>query len=343
MRKIRFISLFLVLMIFCSCQGLFIEPDSDNTPEKNFEILWQEFDRYYSYFVYKDIDWYSLYNQYRPQVSAQTSDQELFTILSSMLDILKDGHVNLYTPHGIYSYDAWWSDYPANFDLDIIRRNYLTSGYTTAGRGTFTYGKLTDEIGYIHISSFVGSEETFLEISGILEKFRDLKGLVVDIRHNGGGSTNNSDLIAARFADQKRLYAYVKWRNGPEHDDFTEPQELIIEPSEEWRFSKPVALLTNRSVFSSAEDFVLAMRVFPHVTVIGDITGGGAGNPILRELPNGWVYRLSRWQELTPEMEMYEGIGLMPDVLVGILEEDLAAGRDTILETAITTLEFFFD
>jgi len=42
-------------------------------------------------------------------------------------------------------------------------------------------------------------------------------------------------------------------------------------------------------------------------------------------------------------MEMYEGIGLMPDVLVGIPEEDLAAGRDTILETAITTLEFFFD
>jgi hypothetical protein len=245
-------------------------------------------------------------------------------------------------PYGHYAYEAC-RDYPANFDLDIIRRNYLTSGYTTAGRGIFTYGKLTDKIGYIHISSFSGSEETFLEINGILEDFQNLNGLVIDVRHNGGGSINNSDLIASRFAVQKKLYAYVKWRNGPEHDDFTEPQELTIEPSEEWRFSKPVALLTNRSVFSSAEDFVLAMRVFPHVTVIGDITGGGAGNPILRELPNGWVYRLSRWQELTPEMENYEGIGLMPDVLVGILEEDLAAGRDTILETAITTLEFFFD
>ena len=343
MRKVRFISLSLVLMIFCSCQGLLIEPDPENTPEKNFEILWREFDRYYSYFVYKNIDWYEIYNQYRPLVSTQTSDEELFTILSSMLDNLQDGHVNLYTPHWIYAYEAWWRDYPANFDLDIIRRNYLTSGYTIAGGGIFTYGRLTDEIGYIQISSFVGPEEAFLEIYTILEEFRDLRGLVVDIRDNSGGSTKNSDLIAARFADQKRLYAYVKWRNGPEHDDLTEPLELVIEPSEEWKYVKPVALLTNRRVFSAAEDFVLVMRAFPHVTVIGDITGGGAGNPILRELPNGWVYRLSRWQELTPEMEMYEGIGLVPDVLVGILDEDLAAGKDTILETAIATLEFFFN
>ena len=165
MRKVRVISLSLVLMIFCSCQDLFIEPDPDNTPEKNFEILWQEFDRYYSYFVYKDIDWYEIYNQYRPQVSAQTSDEELFMILSSMLDILQDSHVNLYTPHGIYAYEDWWRDYPANFDPDIIKMNYLISGYTTAGGGIFTYGMLTDEIGYMHISRFWGSEEKFLEIS----------------------------------------------------------------------------------------------------------------------------------------------------------------------------------
>jgi len=329
-------------MIFFSCRGLFVEPDPENTPEKNFEILWQEFDRYYSYFIYKNIDWNEIYNQYRPQVSAQTSDKELFAILSSMLDHLKDGHVNLYTPYGIWTYEAWWRDYPANFDPDLIKRNYLTSGYSTAGGRIFTYGKLTDEIGYIHISSFGGSKDAFREIYGILEEFRDLKGLVVDIRDNGGGSTGNSDLIASRFADQRRLYGYAKWRNGPEHDDFTEPQELTVEPSEEWRFLKPVALLTNRRVFSAAEDFVLAMRVFPHVTVIGDFTGGGAGNPIFRELPNGWVYRLSRWQELTPEMENYEGIGLMPDIFVGILDEDLAAGKDTILETAITTLELSF-
>ncbi len=39
----------------------------------------------------------------------------------------------------------------------------------------------------------------------------------------------------------------------------------------------------------------------------------------------------------------YAGKGLVPDVLVGILDEDLALGKDTILETAITTIEFFFD
>jgi hypothetical protein len=42
-------------------------------------------------------------------------------------------------------------------------------------------------------------------------------------------------------------------------------------------------------------------------------------------------------------MDMYEEIGLMPDILVGILYEDLIVGKDTILENAINTLESSFD
>lgn len=330
------LALMLSVMTFWSCQALFIEADPENSPVENFEILWREFDRYYSYFTYKNVDWQAIYSQYRPQVSELTSDEELFAIFSSMLDHLRDGHVNLYTPLGIYAYSAWWSDYPANYYPDIVRGNYLGPSARTAGNGVFTYGRLADEVGYIHISGFGAVDESYPALAGILEEFRDLGALVVDVRHNGGGSSSNSNLAASHFADQKRLYGYIRWKNGPGHDDFSEPQGLYVEPSATGTFVKPVAVLTNRRVFSAAEDFVLAMRALHHVTVIGDFTGGGAGNPIFRELPNGWAYRLSRWQELTSEMTQYEGIGLMPDILIGITEEDRAAGRDTILDTAIS-------
>lgn len=335
MRKPFLFLLSLVAMTSWSCQALFIEADPKNSPVENFEILWREFDRYYSYFEHKNVDWQAIHSQYRPQVSEQTSDQELFAVLSSMLDHLKDGHVDLYTPLGTYSYSAWWSDYPINYCPDIVRQNYLTAVHS-AGGGIFTYGRLTDEIGYVHISRFWGPQDLFQAISIVLEDFRDMAALVVDVRNNPGGSDKNAASVAGRFADQRRLFGYIKWRNGPRHNDFTEPIALHVEPSAEGSFLRPVALLTNRRAFSAAEDFILAMRTLPHVTVIGDFTGGGAGNPLLRELPNGWVYRLSRWQQLTSDMAQYEGIGLMPGILVGISEEDLAAGKDTILETAMS-------
>jgi len=338
MKSRDLIILFLVLMTAGSCTDFFMPSSPDDTPGNNFETLWLGFDKYYSFFTHKNIDWDQIYRQYRPRVTDQTSDEELFAIFSSMLSIFKDGHVTLHSSLGTYSYDGWWKNYPLNFDRDIILTCYLKGLYQNAG-GVFTYGRLTGEIGYIHISSFASRERCYLEIDRILEELQTMKGLVVDVRGNGGGSTVNSDRIASRFADQKRLYQYIRWRNGPGHDDFTEMEEVYIEPEGQQRFTRPVALLTNRGVFSTAEAFVLAMRVFPRVTVIGDYTGGGSGNPIYRELPNGWVYRLSRWQSFTPSREIYEEIGLRPDIRLDISGEDQAAGRDTILDRAIAILE----
>jgi C-terminal processing protease CtpA/Prc len=99
-----------------------------------------------------------------------------------------------------------------------------------------------------------------------------------------------------------------------------------------------VAVLTNRRCFSATEEFVLAMKVLPHVVVVGDTTGGGIGNPLYRELPNGWVYQVPRWIEFTPEMTIIEGVGLAPDFPVSISKADSDRGRDTILEEAIRLL-----
>lgn len=41
-------------------------------PEKNFDYLWKTFDRYYSNFECKDIDWRELYTVYRAKVSSRT-------------------------------------------------------------------------------------------------------------------------------------------------------------------------------------------------------------------------------------------------------------------------------
>jgi len=331
--------LFLFVIIFCACSRLFFTEDTDDDPESNFHLLWSEFDRYYSHFEIKKVDWDSLYMVYRPQVSTGMTGKALFEIMSSMLNELKDGHVNLYTPEGYYEYTGWYRNYLMNYDDNVIKRNYLNNVYHLTGRGNILYGQVTPELGYVHISTFSGEDDWILDIDGILERFRDLKGIIVDVRCNFGGSTTNSDYVASRFADKKRLHGYFQYRNGLEHDDFTELYGRYIEPSDKWRFTKSVAVLTNRRSYSSTETFVLAMRVFPHVVVVGDTTGGGGGNPIYRELPNGWTYRLPVWIELTPEKTHFESIGLVPDTAVWISNADLIMERDTILSTTIQILE----
>jgi carboxyl-terminal processing protease len=161
----------------------------------------------------------------------------------------------------------------------------------------------------------------------------------VDVRDNPGGTDDVAEPIAARFYDQPRIFRTVRYRNGPAHDDFTEPRDDELEPAGARRFAGPVALLTNRGTFSSGETLVVALRTLPNVVIVGDTTGGGAGNPIHRELPNGWRYRVPRWVVFTADGFNYEGIGLPPDVALGDTDAALAAGHDLILETAMAALE----
>jgi len=330
----------IIILLIISCGDFLVEPDPKNTPENNFDILWEDFDRYYSHFEHRHINWDSLYTIYSIQVSENTTDKELFNIVSSMLDNFEDGHVNIYSPHGNYSYNGWWKPYPIYFNLAIIKSMYLGDEFKQSGNGNITYANISPDIGYFHISSFSSqfSVNHFMLIDKILSEYEDCSSIIIDVRNNGGGSTTNTEVIASRFADQKRLFAYTQYRNGVEHHDFSELREWYIEPKEKKQFTKPIVVLTNRRCFSSTETFILQMREFPHVTVIGDTSGGGAGNPLFRELPNRWTYRIPRWQMFTPNMINFEGVGLYPDISIQISEVDSTAGIDTQLEEAIKFL-----
>lgn len=106
-----------------------------------------------------------------------------------------------------------------------------------------------------------------------------------------------------------------------------------LKPSSGIRWHKPVAVLTNRSVFSAANEFVKYMKCCPNVTVIGDKTGGGAGMPLSSELPNGWAVRFSACPMYDRQKNCTE-FGIDPDHSVGLTDGDFAKGMDTIIEYA---------
>ena len=339
-RSLRAFATLLIVLTSAGCVDFFLAPDPARDPATVFESLWGEYDAYYASFGIKGIDWDSVYDEYRPQVRPGMSFVELGDLLGRMVLGLRDGHATLETPYGRYAYTGWYDVYPENYD-QALAWSYVAARPPGKG-GTppliqgagLSYGWVTDRIGYIGIRSFHNPAVRH-GIDDALAMLADVDGLILDLRSNGGGSDRNAEAVAARLAHERYLYRRVVYRNGPSHDDFTEPIDDYIEPYGEHRFTGPLAVLTNRRVYSAAESFVLALRPRPHTVQVGDTTGGGSGNPLGRELPNGWVFQVPRWIEYDPHGETYEDVGLGPDVFIQLVP---GSGRDAILERAIEEL-----
>ena len=331
MRQIIFLSLLLPIII--SCHEI---DDYDNNPKGNFDALWNIIDQHYCFFDEKDVDWNDVYSRYAPRVNNSMSREDLFNLCSDMLNELRDGHTNLTAPFSTSYYRNWWSDYPQNYDERVIQEYYFNYNYRSIGH--VDYALLTDNIGYIHYGSFssgLGSGN----IDYILSYFKGAKALIIDVRDNGGGNLSNVEPIVNRFITERTLAGYMIHKTGPGHNDFDKPFAYYIEPISNGHLSwnKPVVVLTNRSTFSAANNFVSIMKHIPNVTIIGSRTGGGSGMPYSSELPNGWGIRFSACSILDANGNTTEfGVDPTEGFALDINTDDLANGRDTILDRAIS-------
>jgi Peptidase family S41/Tricorn protease C1 domain len=331
----QFIFLFISLpLLFSSCETWMLDKDPANDPETNFEMMWKTIDEKYPFFTLKNIDWQMVHDTLAPKVKPDMTTRELYDVLADMLFVLRDGHVNLITFFNISRNWNWYLNSPQNFDYSIIERNYLSSRYEITGPFTNDF---MDSVGYVYYGSFSRTVSE-VHMDYILKKYENMKGLIIDVRNNGGGNTENIKTIAGRFTGKKVLVSREIYKNGPGHDDFTQPYERYLEPTGDFKWNKPVIILTNRSCFSATNDFVLYMKALPNVTIVGDTTGGGGGFPFHAELPIGWKYRFSSTQTLAPDGFNIE-LGIPPDVRQDNPVSDKVLGKDSILEKALGMLK----
>ena len=333
----KLLLLFVFVTGLISCES-FIGSSFDSTAEPVtnevvFDQFWQEFSDYYPYFQHKNVNWNQLYEVYRPLVDSVTTQGELFDLLEQMIYRLKDGHIMLESPFKRYQYYDWYqSDYNGN----LIFANYLNYKLQEDVSGIFSYGRIQDIL-YVHLASFKGQKQSFKQLATVISaSVNDTKGLILDLRTNGGGSDVNAHIIAQEFISSPTRIRWIRYRNGPDHYAYSRWISNELTPKEGSRYEQPVVIITDRSVFSAAEDFVLALRQLSHVYVVGQFTGGGSGNPMTRELPNGWIVKVPRWQVADPlTRELYEGIGLEPDSVLIQRTLDTTLGIDRVLEFSI--------
>jgi carboxyl-protease-related protein len=327
---IRLLLLFLSVILLSRCVK---DEEFTNDSRGNFEALWRIMDEHYCFFSEKEkqfgLDWNAVYQRYSKQINPQMTEEQLFEVLGNMLGELRDGHVNLITSFDIARNWSWHEDYPANLNDSLIS-SYLGKDYRISNG--MKYRLLDDNIGYIRCSTFENGFGSG-NLTDILSYFLTARGLIIDIRNNGGGMISSAEELAARFTNKDICVGYIQHKKGRGHNDFSEMKAQWLRPSRGLRWQKPVVVLTNRGVYSAANEFVKYMKSCPKVTIVGDRTGGGAGMPFSSELPNGWSVRFSACPIYDKDKQTTE-FGIAPDVQIGLNQFDIFMGYDSIIEQA---------
>lgn len=325
--------LYLLLILLTTLSSCIDEKEYPDMPQGNFEALWHIIDEHYCFFEEKrqafGLDWNEVYARYSRQMDPGMTKAQEFEVLTNMLGELRDGHVNLYSTFDTGRNWSWHEDFPANVS-DTLLRKYLGTDYRMVSG--LQYRVLDDNIGYLRCESF---EVTFGagNLDEIFMYLAPCRGLIIDLRGNGGGMVTSAEALAARFFNAPTHVGYIQHKTGRGHNDFSSLQKQTLKPGKGVRWQKRVAVLTNRQVFSAANEFVKYMKCSPLVTTVGDQTGGGAGLPFSSELPNGWSVRFSACPMYDANGVCTEQ-GIAPDYPVSLSDDDFLRGRDTIIEFA---------
>jgi hypothetical protein len=312
-------------------------------PELNFEIVWNAFNEQYAFFNLYGVDWQAQYDTYRPQVSADTTPEQLFEILSQMLEPLDDGHISLYNGTDVFSpapLPEWLAGNEEALNSYLIDHYILADDLTVLADGLISYKWLTDTVGYVNILQMEGYGATNTEeltnaaaaIDQVIAEFANADTIIVDVRFNGGGYDSVALAIAGRFADQEYLAFTKQTRDG---DTFTPLDSYSVTPSGAQQYTGNVVVLTSRITASAAEIFIMAMQALPNVTVIGEPTSGGHSDILGFHLPNGWMLGLSNQVYYASDGQVYESIGMQPDVMIPFDVDRFLAGQDDTLNAAL--------
>ena len=331
-KNIHIIGLWVAIMLLGSCTHRFA--DVDTSPAANFEALWKIIDEKYCLFDDKTANWDSVYSAYHQRFDTMKIVKyedyyRLFDGLEEMLNELEDGHVNLYSPFDISVCSKWYEGYPQNFDSEILSKYYLKDYRRANG---LNYSRIDgDSIGYVYYGSF-SDGFSLTNWLAVLNYFAKCRGIVLDVRNNGGGSMENAYRLAAPFFTKDTVVGYWQHKSGPGHEEFSEYEPMIMNESMGiWR--RPVVVLCNRRSYSAANFFVSMMRYADNCLILGGKSGGGGGMPMSYELPNGWMVRFSSVKMYDRDMQSIEG-GVRPHLLVNQHSED----KDDLIEEAVNLI-----
>ena len=185
------------------------------------------------------------------------------------------------------------------------------------------------DLAYVSISQFTSN--TRGDLIPILESVRagGYRGLIIDVRGNPGGLLSATVETTSEFLDGG-VVLVQRDRNGVDETFNAAPGSTGLDIL--------VVVLVNGGSASGSEVFAAALRDHNRAVIIGEQTTGKGTVNVPRRLSDGSVLYVSTSRWLTPNGDLIEGVGLIPDIIVEPTQEDLDQRRDVQLFAAIEFL-----
>ncbi|MDD5623326.1 MAG: S41 family peptidase [Candidatus Peribacteraceae bacterium] len=221
--------------------------------------------------------------------------------------------------------------------LEIIRETEAEPLTFTIKREEITIPSVQSEIkktgsgsvGYIALNQFGG--ETVRETERALDSFKDedIKGIVLDLRFNGGGYLEGAVEIASLFLKQGKIVTVQRRDGEPVHHYVNgRPAEPDL----------PLSIIINQGSASASEILAGALQDHKRATIVGMKSFGKGTVQEVFDLPGGSSLRVTVARWLTPLGKDLGAEGVHPDIVVDRTREDTEADRDPQLQAALEWL-----
>ncbi|WP_300977951.1 S41 family peptidase [Flavobacterium sp.] len=218
------------------------------------------------------------------------------------------------------------------------------------------------------LNSFEDEKIDSLFIQKLPELYK-AKALIIDLRYNGGGSTNIGTAILKYLTNDKILYGsknssrlhiptFKAWGKYIEAKDsikneWNKKSYLSFKDKFYYNFDYeadtikldakrivvPTILLLGHNTASAAEDFLIYADNQKHMTKIGENSFGSTGQPFVFELPGGGSARICTKKDTYPDGREFVGYGIKPDIIVKRTLNDYLTKKDPVMEKAIEHLK----
>ena len=199
-----------------------------------------------------------------------------------------------------------------------------------------------DRIAVLTVNEFEDAKGVKLLLNN-LPQVKSAKGLIIDVRANGGGSTpvDLLQILAQKPIpaplQRTRSYRAVDraWGMLPGWAELPAEQ---IPADKAHHVDVPVAVLTSAMTFSAAEDFVAAFDAMHRGITVGETTGGSTGQPLFFHLPGGGSARVCTKNDRAGDGTVFEGVGLVPTLPVSPTLANVRSGTDVVVDRAASVL-----
>ena len=160
-------------------------------------------------------------------------------------------------------------------------------------------------------------------------KDKKVKGVILDLRGNGGGLLTAARDVAGIWLNDKVVVS--ERTNGKTTDEERSGNNAILA-------GVPTVVLLNGSSASASEIVAGALQDYGAATLVGEKTYGKGSVQKLIELPNGSVLKVTIARWYTPKGKNINKQGISPDETVKLSAADANAGRDPQMAAALTRL-----